>query len=452
MDWNLTYFNQQEADVKTYPAEGIIARYKKEDPDVDYETYLLELDPELDKDVIEDVHKEMSLLGGQWVDTREKAETIQTNKYSSEKFYFDGFAEMKTSVGAAGSGSGGGLGSGSAECRSKIVEMAAKIVADYDAGKAKYCQSPRTVQYDQPKSSGGKVCYDCTSMVSCCYHHAGLKSMYDKSCSGGSLIAEIVNNGGKMWLLNDAGLQEAKPGDVVLKANSKVSQSDMNSKIATSHAMIYVGDGKISHASSSKSGIKTEDLKSSFRWKDGKHFFVRPRDLIDADAQAAATSPGSVDMTKGSIDGKSYVAKISGAVCTSYYGGGGKGASGLGLENGKTCASHNMPYGTKIYIPSLKNKLGGDGIVTVTDTGGPLFDFDLYTNKSVGKTNADAYVLSWGTGKVAPSYTWGLNFYSDSQWNNLKSAWNKYKSMNGQLMNFLKFNQEDTNIKNHKRY
>ena len=62
-----SFFNHQEADVKTYPAENIIARYKKADPDIDYETYLLELDPELDKDVIEDVQKEMSLLNGQWV-------------------------------------------------------------------------------------------------------------------------------------------------------------------------------------------------------------------------------------------------------------------------------------------------------------------------------------------------------------------------------------------------
>ena len=459
MDWNDTFFNQQEADVKTYPAENIIARYKKAEPDVDYETYLLELDPELDKDTIEDVQKEMSLLKGQWVDTREKAETAQVNKYSSENFYFKGFAEYKVANAvnggsSPGSDNGGGTPGGAigAECRAKIVEMAAQIVADHDAGKAKYkTPSPRTVDYTKPQSEGGKVCYDCTSFVSCCYTHAGLKSMYDKSCSGGSLIAEIVNNGGKMWMLNDAGLQEAKPGDVVLKANSAVSESQMGTKIGTSHAMIYIGDGKISHASSPQSGIKTEDLKSSFRWKDGKHFFVRPKDLIDADAQAAQTTPGGgLDETAGTIEGKNYVAKISGAVCTSYFSGSGS-ASGLGLENGKTCASHNIPYGTKIYFPSLKNKLG-DGIVTVTDTGGPIFDFDIYTNAGIGKINADAYVLSWGTGKVSASYTEMIDFYNDAQWNNLKSAWNKYKSMNGQLINFLKFSQKDANVKNHKRY
>ena len=457
MDWNETFFNQQEADVKSYPAEGIIARYKKQDPDLDYETYLLSLDPELDKEVIEDVQKEMSLLGNQWVDTREEAETVQVNKYSSENFYFEGFGEFKYAVGGSGGSNYsnvGATGPGSAigaECRAKIVEMAKKIVGDYDAGKAKYCQSPRTVDYTKPKSSGGKVCYDCTSMVSCCYLHAGLNSMYDKSCRGGSLVAEIVKNGGKMWLLNDAGLQEAKPGDVLLKANSAVSQSQMGSQISTSHAMVYIGGGQIAHASSPSGGIRIDDLKSSFRWKDGKHFFVRPKDLIEADAKAATTaSGGGINTQTGTIDGKSYVAKISGAVCTSYFSGSGS-ASGLGLENGKTCASHNIPYGTKIYFPSLKNKLG-DGIVTVTDTGGPLFDFDIYTNAGIGKINADAYVLSWGSGKIAASYTEMIDFYTDTQWNNLKSAWNKYKSMNGKLMSFLHYSQKDANIKNHPRY
>ena len=461
MDWTDAIFDQQEADVKPYPAEGIIARYKKTTPDLDYETYLLELDPELDKDVIKDIQDEMSLINNQWVDTREIAETAQVNKYSSENFYFKGFAEYHVASAVSGGsspGDGSGSGSGStpggaigAECRAKIVEMANKIVADYDAGKAKYSQSPRTIDYTKPQSSGGKVCYDCTSMVSCCYLHAGLRSMYDKSCSGGSLVAEIVKNGGKMWLLNDAGLQEAKPGDVLLKANSTVSQSQMGTQIGTSHAMIYMGDGQIAHASSPSSGIKKEDLKSSFRWKDGKHFFVRPKDLIDADAKAATTTPGGgIDTQAGTIDGKSYVAKISGAVCTSYFSGSGS-ASGLGLENGKTCASHNIPYGTKIYFPSLKSKLG-DGVVTVTDTGGPLFDFDIYTNAGIGKINADAYVLSWGSGKVAASYTEMIDFYNDAQWSNLKSAWNKYKSMNGKLISFLQYSQKDANIKNHPRY
>ena len=361
--------------------------------------------------------------------------------------------------------------------------MAKKIVSDYNAGKAKYCQVPRTIDYTKPKSSGGKVCYDCTSMVSCCYLYAGLNSMYDKSCSGGSLVAEIVKNGGEMWLLNDSGLSKAKPGDVLLKANSSVSQSQMGKQISTSHAMVYIGGGQIAHASSPSSGIKIEDLKSSFRWKDGKHFFVRPKDLIEADKQAENNSGITAGNTTtkeigddklttaslmrytntnnqsfkreaetiGEIDGLSYVAKIPKAVCSSYYGGNNS-ASGLGLENNKTCASHNIPYGTKLYIPSLKEQLGGDGIVIVTDTGNPTFDFNIYMKTNIKKMNADVYVISWGDGNIAPSYTWAMNLYSDNQWSNLKYLWNNYKLMNGKLMNFLLFNQEDTNIKNHKRF
>jgi hypothetical protein len=64
----------------------------------------------------------------------------------------------------------------------------------------------------------------------------------------------------------------------------------------------------------------------------------------------------------------------------------------------------------------------------------------------------DAYILSWGEGETAPSFTWGLNNCDSEQWKDMKTSWKKYKSMNGKLMNFLQFNQEDAYIKNHKRY
>ena len=81
-----------------------------------------------------------------------------------------------------------------------------------------------------------------------------------------------------------------------------------------------------------------------------------------------------------------------------------------------------------------------------------FFDFDIYTTNYSGKKAMDAYVLEWGTGKNAASYTWALNFYNDSQWNTYKSAWDNYKTMGGKLVSFLKFNNEDANIKTHKRY
>ena len=473
MDWNETFLNAQEPDIKQYPAEGIVARYRNSNSDMDYDEYIKSLDPDKDRDAIVDAERAKLVSRGEWVDTREEADSVQVNKYSSENFYFEGFAEMNgvtegsgavpgdTPAGSGGGGTSSNPSTGGSALRDKIVEMAKLIVADHDAGNAKYCQSPRTVDYKKPQTSGGKVCYDCTSFVSCCYLHAGLNSMYSKSCSGGTLVAEIVNNGGDMWLLDDAGLQKAKPGDVLLKATSKVTQAKMGTKIATSHAMIYIGDGKISHAASTKTGIKTETLKDSFRWKDGCHFFVRPKDLKDADTKEAntttATNPSSsggsgVTEATGSVDGKQYVARIPGAVVTGYYGDGGS-ASGLGLKNNATCAAHNLPYGTTVYIPSLAGVIG-NGVFTVTDTGGPFFDFDIYSSaySSIGKKTRDAYILTWGTGATSASYTWGLNFYSDSQWKNLVGAWHTYKDMGGKLITFTKYKSDDANVKTNKRY
>ena len=111
-----------------------------------------------------------------------------------------------------------------------------------------------------------------------------------------------------------------------------------------------------------------------------------------------------------------------------------------------------MPYGTKIYIPALAGQ-AGDGIFTVQDTGGCFFDFDIYTNTWSGKKNMDAYVLQWGSGKSAASYTWAMNLYnSRGTWNKYIPAWNTYKNMGGKLMTFTKYNSEDSNIKNHPNY
>ena len=451
MNWNETFLNSQQPDTKQYPTEGIIMRFKKETGDLSYDEEIKELDPEKDKDAIEDLQRQLKLVNGQWTDTRETAETVQVNKYSSEKFYFEGFAEVKQSNGLNSVTSSTGAG---AECRKLICEMAETIVQECKDSKAWYSQKNRTVDYNKPGYNNGKKAYDCTGFVSCCYMHAGLNSMYDKTASGGTLMDEIINNGGEMWLMDDAGFEKARPGDVLVTATGNVTQSDMGKKVSINHAMIYMGNKTIAHAANSKKGIVKETIED---WRKGKTFFVRPKDLIEADAQASALgSSGGVNETVGEVDGKKYVARILGAVCTSYTGSG-KGASGMGCEYNKTCASHNLPYGTKIYIPQLADKLGGDGILTVTDTGGPLFDFDLYTQNNIGKVNADVYILEWGTGKIAKGYTYFIDYYlNNGQWNdsthNYKKAWNKYKEMGGKLVSFLKFSQEDANIKNHPNY
>ncbi len=451
MNWNESYFNSQQPDIKPYPIEGIIKRYKQETGDLSYAEEIKALDPEQDKDAIEDLQRQLILANGQWVNTLEKSNAVQVNKYSSENFYFDKFAEIKLS------NNNGSLGDSTllANCRQKIVEMAEIIYNEYENGKAIYNQIPRTVDHNKPQKVNGKIAYDCTSLVSCCYLNAGLKSMYSKSCSGGSLISEIVNNKGEMWLLNDEGLAKAKPGDVIVRATRKISQSDMNTQIPTEHAMIYIGNNQYIHAAGKSSGIKKETLKDSWRWKDGQHCFVRPRDLIEADKTAASEgSSGKIVEGAGVINNKSYVAKIPRAVCSGYAGSR-TNASGLGLTVNATCASHNIPYGTKVYIPALQEKGLGDGVLTVTDTGGPVFDFDIYTNHpdNIGRTNMDVYVLSWGNDKIAQSYTAAIDAsVKNGSWSKSKELWNKYKSMGGALVTFLKFQNIDKDISKHPKY
>ena len=495
MDWAETFFNSQEPDTKLFPNEGIVARQKAEsmgDGEDTLEDLLTDLDPTMDAAIIEEIKEKIKIRDNVWVDTREIADSVQVNKYSSENFFFEDFNKVRIGkygikfsalynyngedynnvyTGAGSSVFGGsspiqqlgGSNPGSvfaSNVRDKIVEMAKKILQDCNDGKAWYSQPYRTCEYDKPvtiKSGNGvgKTGYDCTSFVSCCYMYAGLKSMYAKSCSGGTLVREI-QNGGKMIPCNSDNMQYILPGDILLTASGTVTQNDCNQLkfITTSHAAIYVGNNQIIHARGRNYGIQASSIDNYLT--KGNYFFVRPADLLASDLAAAqnnAASGGSggVDETSGTINGQSYVAKIPQAVVTAYTGSG-AGASGMGCTYNATCASHNMPYGTKIYIPGLAGQ-AGNGIFTVTDTGGCFFDFDIFTNTWSGKTNMDAYVLSWGSGKTAASYTWAIDYYvGNGRWSGLIKPWNTYKNMGGKLINFTKYNSEDANITSHAHY
>ena len=495
MDWQETFFNSQEPDTKLYPNEGIVARQKADvegDGPNTIEDTIAELDPVRDAEVIEELKELIKIRDNIWVDTRDPADAVQVNKYSSENFFFEDFNKVRIGkygikfsslynyngedyntiyngamAGAGGSAGGitqlGSGGSGSvfaSQVRDKIVEMAKQILQDCNDGKAWYSQEYRTTEYTKPNTikagnGTGKIGYDCTSLVSCCYMHAGLKSMYAKSCSGGTLIREI-QNGGKMIPCNKDNMQYILPGDIMITASSTITQNDCNQLkfFTSSHAAIYIGNNQIIHARGKNYGIQVTDINTNY-YMSGKHVFVRPADLLAADTEAAKNpsnsgSGGQVDETAGTINNMSYVAKIPSAVVTAYSGDG-TGANGP-LTYNAHCASHNMPYGTKIYIPGLAGK-AGDGIFTVQDTGGCFFDFDIYTTTWSGKTNMDAYVLQWGSGKISNSYTWAINLYnSRGTWSKYIPAWNTYKNMGGKLMTFTKFNQEDATITSHKNY
>ena len=192
--------------------------------------------------------------------------------------------------------------------RNKIVAKAKEIVNLHVKYKtATYNQAPRTIDDTKRIKWMGvhygiknPYVYDCSSFVSCCYKAAGLTSVYNKSCSAGTLISSATKNSGyKMWKVDTAGLKEAIPGDIVMDANFKVTSSNLTasnmSKVnKTHHTMIYIGDGKVAHAS--KWAYHPEAIKISnisYYQNKGTAFFLRPYDLAAKDKSATTTTTGT---------------------------------------------------------------------------------------------------------------------------------------------------------------
>lgn len=215
------------------------------------------------------------------------------------------------------------------QVRAKIVAMAKRIVSDHiDEKKATYNQVPRTVRYDQPKVWSGThygiknpVAYDCSSFVSCCYYDAGLASVYNKSCSAGTLVSGATSKSGyKMWKCDAEGLKQAKPGDIVMGCNYAVTSSNIGKNNwtgsgRTHHTMIYIGDGKVAHARKwdyHPNAIRYNKLSDLDDYKYGKMFFLRPWDLVEADKKVSSSeSTGSSDEIIVGTDGAIKVSTIS---------------------------------------------------------------------------------------------------------------------------------------------
>lgn len=472
MNWYEQDLDLQEPDVKLYPTEGIKAKYKNMDIEANTKDGLQMTDntilDETDSDYTDDLSKLDKLNQGEWVDTRENADTIEENKYSSEDFYFEDFNK---DTGDTSGSIGGAFG---AEARNKIVEMATQIAKEHENLKAAYDQNGghRTIDHTKivyksvPRVNPNEkvAIYDCSSMVSTCYNYGGLKSVYGKT-SGDQ--ANVIKQG-KTWPATLESAKDALPGDIIWHPG---------------HIGIYLGDNKIAHASGTnypkRGDIRIDDLDNALKHSfKNNPLFGRPKDLIEADEKAASMSTNiNIDMKdKVVINGKEFQAvKIPQAVITAYYDDGKysktNSMSYIDVRDNKThsvpmatsgkhqmryCASHNLPYGTQIYVPELAQMGIGDGIFTVVDTGGHFFDFDIHVpskamSDRIGKTNKDVYVLRFGpgTGKdsgVAVSYCWICRDYKKrGQWPKLVSAWNKYQSLNGKLIHFHQFNKDDMN-------
>lgn len=234
--------------------------------------------------------------------------------------------------------------------RNKIVDKAKEIVQLHIDGLASYSQYPRTIDdtkrkyiakgtYVKLNSSswgyvgstyngistsvnGGKgvIGYDCSSFASCCYMNAGLRSMYNGNCSGGTIMSEITKNGGMMWLANAEGRAKAKPGDCIMFCTNHIpTQADMDNRrlLATHHIGVYIGDDQMAHASQwaqVPNAIKISNVSSYFSLKYA--FFIRPKDLQETDTKEPVIEDTTTD------EGNNIIAKcVIGASAYHFYSG-----------------------------------------------------------------------------------------------------------------------------------
>lgn len=236
------------------------------------------------------------------------------------------------------------------QTRTKIVDKAKEIVKLHQDGLASYSQYPRTIDDTKRKyiakgtyvkmgsnswgyagstyfgistsvnDGKGVIGYDCSSFASCCYMNAGLKSMYNGNCSGGTIMSEIVNNGGMMWLANAEGRKKAKPGDCIMFCINHIpTQADMDNRklLATHHIGVYIGDDQMAHASQwaqVPNAIKISNVSSYGTLKYA--FFIRPKDLQETDNNESIVEDTTTD------EGNNIISKcVIGASAYHFYSG-----------------------------------------------------------------------------------------------------------------------------------
>lgn len=301
---------------------------------------------------------------------------------------------------------------------------------------------------------------------------------------------------------------QLKKGDLIFyakKLNGQYKQPDRYMKV--SHVSICYGNGESSGKKSViestnittkvhtlpdgkttvNAGVRIVTLEGNYGYTDDIVMVVRPQpshyngNIPGGGTESGGTGGGTTGdgvtdtgtteytncvSEQGTIDGNKYVYKLKQSKITAYGGDSGS-ACNIPLNLGRTCGSFNLPYGTKVYIPSLKGKsitdgngktVTCDGIFTVNDTGVGGTDFDLYMSTK-SDTNAesvfgntrreDVYILSYGSGygyawSYTQSYKWAYNNGTLSAY---KVAFKDYIKYGGTLINFLKFKNDDANIR-----
>ena len=239
--------------------------------------------------------------------------------------------------------------------RKKIVNKAREIAelhqkykkATYYAGACIYDDSKRHRVSGTINGIKNPYCYVCSSLSSCAYLYAGLRSVTAKyggaNCAYGTLVKSATKYSGyTLKKLTSKTINELLPGDLIMLSNATVpsnvtvswaSKSGGSSKYAsggTHHVVVYCGkvNGKrmIAHASAPYKwprAIRYEDMSITYSSRGSMtHWYthgiiLRPWDLARADKEAkvknqSATKPTPPKDIVEDPDGTTYEVTFKG--------------------------------------------------------------------------------------------------------------------------------------------
>lgn len=239
--------------------------------------------------------------------------------------------------------------------RKKIVNKAREICdlhqkykkATYYAGACIYDDSKRYRVSGTIHGIKNPYCYVCSSLSSCAYLYAGLRSVTAKyggaNCAYGTLVKSACKYSGyTLKKLTSKTIDELLPGDLIMLSNATVpsnvtvawaSKSGGSSKYATGgthHVVVYCGKVKgkrmIAHASGGHKwprAIRYEDMSITYSSRGSMtHWYthgiiLRPWDLARADKEAkvknqSATKPTPPKDIVDDDDGTTYEVTFKG--------------------------------------------------------------------------------------------------------------------------------------------
>lgn len=239
--------------------------------------------------------------------------------------------------------------------RKKIVNKAREICdlhqkykkATYYAGSCIYDDSKRHRVSGTIHGIKNPYCYVCSSLSSCAYLYAGLRSVTAKyggaNCAYGSLVKYATKYSGyTLKKLTSKTIDELLPGDLIMLSNatvpsnvtvtwaSKPGGDSKYAKAGTHHVVVYCGkvNGKrmIAHASGGHKwprAIRYEDMSITYSSRGSMtHWYthgiiLRPWDLARADKEAkvknqSATKPTPPKDIVDDDDGTTYEVTFKG--------------------------------------------------------------------------------------------------------------------------------------------